>query len=111
MDAPEVDWALGVTMTQAVLDNWCRVVKGVLHSLTDVAHTADLQTDPGVVIASNLNNVIMNAGTAWNDAAGVSPLVIDDPTQGYLAPSALVSWPIILLFGIFTAATLAMGLH
>jgi hypothetical protein len=34
------------------------------------------------------------------------PLIIDDPTQGCLAPRALVPWPIVILFGIVTAMTM-----
>jgi hypothetical protein len=58
-----------------------------------------------------VNNFTMNAGAAWNDTGGVSPLVIDDPTQGCLAPCALVSWPVLLLFSTVTAATLAIAFY
>jgi hypothetical protein len=59
MEAPDVDWVLDQTMAQTAPDNWCREVKGGLY---------------------NLNNLIMNAGAAWNDIGGISPLAIDDPT-------------------------------
>ena len=71
-----MDWVLNQTMTQTALDNWCSEVKGGLY---------------------NLKNLITNAGAALNDTGGVSPLVIDDPIQGYLAPCALVPRPILLL--------------
>jgi hypothetical protein len=111
MEAPDVDWVLNQTMAQTAMANWCREVKGGLYTTSDVAHTTNLQTDPGIVIASNLNSLIMNAGAAWNDTGGVSPLIIDDPTQGCLAPRALVSWPVLLLFGIVTTATVAMTFY
>jgi hypothetical protein len=41
-----VDWVLNQTVAQTALDNWCREVKGGLY---------------------NLDNLIMNAGAAWND--------------------------------------------
>jgi hypothetical protein len=87
MNAPSMDWVLKQTEAQAALTSWCSEVKGNLYTLSDVAHTADLQADPSLVIASNLNNIIMNSGAAWNNEQ--SPLVIDDPTQGCLAPRAL----------------------
>jgi hypothetical protein len=54
MEAPDVDWVLSQTMAQTALDNWCREVKGSLYTMSDVAHVANLQADPRVVIVSNL---------------------------------------------------------
>jgi hypothetical protein len=62
-----------------------------------------------MVIASTLDSMMMNAAAAWNNT--YSPLAIDDPTQGCLSPRALVTVPVVSLFAITTAGTIAMGLY
>jgi hypothetical protein len=106
MDAPSLDWLLGDIQLQNSLTNWCQVVKGNLY-VANVANAHTLQTDPGIVIASTLNNMMMISGAAWNNT--LSPLV--DPTQGCLSPRALVAVPVVSLFAITTAGTVAMGLY
>jgi hypothetical protein len=108
MDAPSLDWLLGDIEVQSELDEWCGVVKGGLY-VVNVANALALQTEPGIVIASTLNNMMMNAAADWNNT--LSPLVIDDPTQGCLSPRALVAVTVVSLFAITTAGTVAMGLY
>jgi hypothetical protein len=108
MHAHSVDWVLQETVPRTALGNWCEEIKGALFP-NNIAHATELLTDPRLIMASNLNNIIMNSGAAWNDA--VSPLVIDDPTQGCLAPRAVVPWPIVILFGIVTATTIAASIY
>jgi hypothetical protein len=108
MDAPSLDWLLGGIQLQNSLTNWCEVVKGGLY-VGNVANALALQTEPGIVIASTLNSMMMNSAAAWNNS--LSPLVIDDPTQGCLSPRALVTVPVVSLFAITTAGTVTMGLY
>ncbi len=77
--------------------------------MVNVANALALQTEPGIVIASTLNSMMMNAAAAWNNTE--SPLVIDDPTQGCLSPRALVTVPVVSLFAITTAGTIEMGIY
>lgn len=97
MDAPSIDWVLAKTVTTDALSGWCEVLSGALwaHYGADI-----IASDPETIVASALNNIVMNAGGAWNDT--VSPIIIQNPTQGCLAPRAVVPWPLILLFAIVT---------
>lgn len=108
MNAPAVAWALQETDPLTALSGWCDVIRGALFP-DNVAHATELLTDPSLVMASNLNNIIMNSGAAWNDAE--SPLVIDDPTQGCLAPRAVIPWPVVILFGIVTAMNIVAVIY
>lgn len=97
MDAPSIDWVLAKTVTTDALSGWCEVLSGALwgHNSANI-----IASDPETIVASALNNIVMNAGGAWNDT--VSPIIIQNPTQGCLAPRAVVPWPLILLFAIVT---------
>src|ERR1700761_2481231 len=52
---------------------------------------------------------MMTFGANWGGPD--YPFVFTDPTQGCLAPRALVPWAIIMLFTIVTAGTIAMGIY
>jgi len=106
MDAPSLDWLLGSIQLQNSLTNWCEVVKGGLYA-GSVANALDLQTDPGITIASTLNSMMMNSAAVWSNFLSQ----IDDLTQGCLSPRALVAVPVVSLFAITTAGTIAMSLY
>src|SRR5882757_9823039 len=56
---------------------------------------AVLAADPAQVIATALDNIIMNAGLAWNDTG--SSLIIEDPTQGCLDSRASITLLVVLV--------------
>jgi hypothetical protein len=104
MQAPSLDWLLSQTPASTMLGNWIAVLTGQMYNI--LAVPVVVHADPGQVIASNLNSIIMNVGTIWNTPQ--TPFVIQDPTQGCLAARALVPWPVILLFTVVTATTCAI---
>jgi hypothetical protein len=108
MDAPSLDWLLSGIQLQNSLDNWSNVVLGGIFS-GSVTNAPALLAEPGTVIASTLNSMMMNSAADWNN--GLSPLVIDDPTQGCLAPRALMPATVVALFATTSAGTVAMGLY
>ena len=108
MDVPSLDWLLVGIQPQNELTNWCEVVRRGLYAV-NVANAPALQTEPDIVIASTLNSMMMDAAAAWNNT--LSPLVIEDPTQGCLSPRALLTVPVLSLFAVTTAGTIAMGLY
>lgn len=105
MNATSLNWLLAKTLPQFTLNYWCAELKGELYS--DADSHATLATDPGAVIESVLNAVIMAGGGTGN----LTDAPILDPTQGCLAPRTQVSWLVILLFVLVTAATVLMTLY
>lgn len=92
MEAPSVDWLLAQVNPYVAFAGWCEKIQ------TYIFNGAGMIDNPSEVIASSLNNIMTNAGGSWNDTS--EPIIIEDPTQGCLAPRALVSWPVFLLFGM-----------
>jgi hypothetical protein len=93
MDAPSVEWLLAQVQPDVVLEGWCEQMQGYIFGSAE---------NRGSVIASSLNNIMTNAGASWNNTG--EPIIIEDPTQGCLAPQALVSWPVLLLFSMVSVA-------
>jgi hypothetical protein len=100
MDAPSVEWLLAQVEPYVALEGWCEKIRGYIFS------SVSISGNPGNVIASSLNNIMTNAGSSWNDTG--EPVIIEDPTQGCLAPQALVSWPVLLLFAMVSSAFLGI---
>jgi hypothetical protein len=102
MEGPSVEWLLRQVLPDVVLEGWCERIKTyIFSSLTNAAIS-----DPGYVIASSLNMVMNYAGSSWNDTG--EPIIIENPTQGCLAPQTLVSWPVLILFAIVSTAFLGI---
>jgi hypothetical protein len=108
LNATSIEWLLEWMYVDVALQNWVAAVQGVLYPV-NVPNTEDVQTGQGLIIASNLNNIMMNFGRAWGGPS--NPFTITDPTQGCLAPRAQVPWAILTLFGIVAAGTIAMGIY
>ena len=106
MDAPSLDWLLARIQLQNSLSNWCEVAKGSLYP-GSVANAVALQREPGAVIASTLNTMMISSGAVWGNFSSE----IKDPTQGCLSPRALVTVPVVSLFAITTAGAIAMALY
>jgi hypothetical protein len=108
LNATSIEWLLDWMYVDVALQSWVAAVQGELYPV-NVPNTEDVQTGQGLVIASNLNNIMMNFGRAWGGPS--NPFTITDPTQGCLAPRAQVPWAILTLFGIVTAGTIAMAIY
>jgi hypothetical protein len=100
MDAPKAEWLLAQVVPYVALKGWCEKIQGYIFS------NGSFPGNPGNVIASSLNNIMTNAGSSWNNTG--EPIIIQDPTQGCLAPHTLMSWPVLLLFAI--VATVFLGI-
>jgi hypothetical protein len=101
MDAPNVEWLLAQVVPDIVLAGWCEKILGYIYN-----NGSSLVVNPGNVIASSLNNIMTNAGSSWNNTG--EPVIIEDPTQGCLAPQTVVSWPVLLLFAMVAIAFLGI---
>jgi hypothetical protein len=108
LNATSIEWLLEWMYVDVALLNWVSVVQGDLYPV-NVPNSEDVQTGQGLVIASNLNNIMMNFGRAWGGPT--NPFTITDPTQGCLATRAQVPWAVLTLFGIVTVGTIAMGIY
>jgi hypothetical protein len=108
LNATSIEWLQYWMNVELALQDWAPVVQGILYPI-NVPNTEDVQTGQGLVIASSLNNIMMNFGRAWGGTG--NPFTITDPTQGCLAQRAQVPWAVLALFGIVTAGTLAMGIY
>jgi hypothetical protein len=99
MDAPYLDGILMQTSLDWWLATWCEELRG--HIYTDFASAANVSTDPGAVIESVLDNLVMSASSAWN----LTQFPISDPTQGCLVTRTNVSWVVVALVFILAIAT------
>ena len=105
MNASAVDWVLYVMQASTSLNTWCPQLKGKMYANSlGVPPVAD----PGAVIASTLDAMVMIAGAYQSSPTGSIPPV-PDPTQGCLAPRAQIPGPVILVFLIITGSTLALA--
>lgn len=98
MNASSLEWLLALTEPLTSVQEWAPVVLADMYSSS--SGNAAVASDPGAVLASLFNSLIMQSGSAWNDTR--SPIIIDDPTQGCLTPRAELSWPVVLLFTTVT---------
>lgn len=72
LNATSIEWLLDWMYVDVALQSWVTVVQGELYPV-NVPNTEDVQTGQGLVIASNLNNIMMNFGRAWVVQAIRSP--------------------------------------
>jgi hypothetical protein len=102
MDAPSLDGILMQTSIDWWFASWCQELRG--HIYTDFASAANVSTDPGDVLESVLDNLVMMAGSAWN----LTQFPISDPTQGCLVTMTNVSWVVVVLVVVVAITTSAM---
>ncbi|KAN0093494.1 hypothetical protein V8E51_016678 [Hyaloscypha variabilis] len=105
MDAPSLDVILAQTSIDWWFLSWCEVVRGQIY--TDFASGASTTTDPGAVLESVMDSLVITAGAAWN----LTQFPISDPSQGCLVRRTQVSWVIAILFVLVTISTAAMTIY
>jgi hypothetical protein len=105
MDAPSLDVILAQTSIDWWFLSWCEEVRG--HIYTDFASVATTPTDPGAVLESVLDSLVMTAGAAWN----LTQFPILDSSQGCLVARTKVSWVVIILLVLVTISIVAMIIY
>jgi hypothetical protein len=105
MDAPSLDVILAQTSIDWWFLSWCEEVRG--HIYTDFASVAATTTDPGAVLESVMESLVMTAGAAWN----LTQFPISDPSQGCLVARTEVSWVVVILFFLVAISTVAMIIY
>jgi len=105
LNAPSIEWLLNWIYVDVALNNWVSEVQGDLYPIY-VPNTEGVQSGQALVIASKLNNIMMNFGCDWGGQNNL--FTVTDPTQGCLAPRTQVPWLVRTLFGVVTAGTVVM---
>ena len=93
MNAAPVEWVLSHTPPSDTLSIWIPLVKARMFENTLFTPPAP---DPAAVIESILEAMIMISGASIS-GPNIKTSPVTDPTQGCLAPKALVPWPVIFL--------------
>jgi hypothetical protein len=104
MNAPAVNWVLEQTFAGSSLYGWCQQLKGKMYENSLAVPPVP---NPGAVIASTLDAMVMIAGAYQSSPTGSIP-PIDDPTQGCLAPKTQIPGPVILIFILVTLSTVVV---
>jgi hypothetical protein len=104
MNAPEVDFVLAITQP-AALETYCQYLEGRLFK--SPTEGVPPVADPGLVIAATLDTMVMMAG-AYQLGHNEPAPPIPDPTQGCMAPKALIPGPVILILDLVTLSTAAI---
>lgn len=98
MDAPSLSWLLERIEVDNNLQAWTSIVMANVYPiLAAPINYKDLSShDPGQVIATQLNAMMMIAGAAWGIPG--YPATINDPFIGCLKTHTLVPWSVSMLF-------------
>jgi hypothetical protein len=102
MDALTLNDIVMQTSVDWWFSTWCQELRG--HIYTDFASSETVSTDPGAVMESLLDTLVMTAGSAWN----LTQFPISDPMQGCLVVMTNVSWVVVALVVVVTIITSAM---
>ncbi len=111
MSAPSLSWLLEKIEVNNNLQAWVLIVMANVYPTlaAPTNYVAPPSNDPGLVIATKLNAMMMITGTAW----GIEdfPATISDPTIGCFMPRKLIPWSVSALFALTTILAIGMAVY
>lgn len=111
MEAPSLSWLLEMIEVNSNLQAWTSIV--MAHVFPTLAAPINYKDpsfhDPGRVIATQLNAMMMIAGAAWGIPG--FPATINDPSIGCLMTHTLVPWSVSVLFVLTTLLAVGMAAY